>query len=169
MSRQPDFATSPRRSRVPTWESVALAASLVALALSGAGAWRARDEARAARARLAEVRRDVDAAAARQRTLEALARGPARGLPASEAPPSRIVADLAAAIPAGVRLERLLIDYSKEGMVEMNVVARDAAAWDRLLARLEEAPSLREVQPGPESREGEVRTLVRARWVGSGS
>jgi Tfp pilus assembly protein PilN len=169
VSRQPDFATSPRRSRVPSWESIALAASCLALVLSAAGAWRARDEAGAARARVAEVRRDVDAAAARQRTLEALARGPARGLPAAEAPPSRIVADLASAIPAGVRLERLLIDYSKEGTVEMDVVARDAAAWDRLLAQLEGAPWLREVQPGPESREGEVRTLVRARWVGGGS
>ena len=169
MSHQPDFATSPRRSRVPPWESVALAAALVALAVSVGEAWRARDEARAARARLAEVRRDVDAAAARQRTLEALARGPAQGLAASEAPPSRIVADLASAIPAGVRLERLLIDYSREGTVQMDVVARDAAAWDRLLARLEGAPWLREVQPGPETRVGEVRTLVRARWVGGGS
>jgi hypothetical protein len=169
VSRQPDFATSPRHSRAPSWDSVALTAGLLALALSAAGAWRVRDEARAARARLAEVRRDVDAAAARQRTLEALARGPVRGLPAAEAPPSRIVSDLASAIPAGVRLERLLIDYSREGTVEMGVVARDAAAWDRLLARLEEAPWLREVEPGPESREGEVRTLVRARWVGGGS
>ena len=167
MSRQADFATSPRRSRVPSWESVALAAGLLALGLSAVGAWRARDEARAARSRLAEVRRDVDAAAARQRALEALARGPARGLPASEAPPSRIVADLASAIPAGVRLERLLIDYSREGTVEMAVVARDAATWDRLLARLEGAPWLSEVEPGPESRQGEVRTVVRARWVGS--
>jgi Tfp pilus assembly protein PilN len=169
VTRQPDFATSPRRNRMPSWESLALAAGLAALGLSAAGAWRARQEAAAARARLADVRREVDAAAARQRTLQALARGPARGLPANEAPPSRIVADLASAIPAGVRLEKLLIDYSHEGAVEMDVVARDAAAWDRLLARLEDAPWLREVQPGPESRAGEVRTLVRARWVGGGS
>ncbi len=50
----------------------------------------------------------------------------------------------------------------------MHVVARDAASWDRLLARLEEAPWLREVQPGPEAREAEVRSVVRARWVGGG-
>jgi hypothetical protein len=169
VSHQPDFATSPRRRRVPAGETLAVAAGLLALALSATAAWRARDEARAARARLAEVRRDVEAATARQRALEALARGPARGLPPAEAPPSRIVADLASAIPAGVRLERLQIDYSREGAVEMEVVARDAACWDRLLASLERAPWLREVQPGPESREGEVRTLVRARWVGGGS
>jgi len=169
VTRQPDFATSPRRRRVPAWDSVALAAGLLVLALSAAGAWRAQGEARAARARLADVQRDVSAASARLRALGALARGSVRGLPAAEAPPSRIVSDLASAIPAGVRLERLLIDYSKEGTVEMDVVARDAAAWDRLLARLESSPSLRDVEPGPESREGEVRTLVRARWVGGGS
>jgi len=166
VSRQPDFSTAPRRSRVPAWETVAVGAGLLAVALSATGAWRAREEARAARSRLAEVRRDVEATAARQRALEVLARGPARGLAAAEAPPARIVADLASAIPAGVRLERLLIDYARDGAVEMDVVARDAASWDRLLARLEGAPWLREVQPGPEAREGEVRTLVRARWVG---
>ena len=31
MTRQPDFATSPRRSRMPSWESAALAAGLAAL------------------------------------------------------------------------------------------------------------------------------------------
>jgi hypothetical protein len=168
VSRQPDFATAPRHSRVPAWETVAVGAGLAALALAAGGAWRARDEVLSARARLVEVRRDVDAAAARQRALEARARGPARGLAAAEAPPARIVADLASAIPPGVRLERLLIDYAREGAVEMEVVARDAASWDGLLARLEGASALRDVQPGPEAREGEVRTVVRARWVGGG-
>ena len=168
MSRQPDFSTAPRCSRVPAWESLAVGAGLVAVVLAAGGAWRAREEAQSARSRLTEVRREVEAAAARQRILEARARGPARGLAAAEAPPARIVADLASAIPAGVRLERLLIDYLRDGALEMHVVARDAASWDRLLARLEGAPCLREVQPGPEAREGEVRTVVRARWVGGG-
>jgi hypothetical protein len=168
VSRQPDFSTAPRHSRLPAWETVAVGAGVVALVVSAGGAWRAREEALAAHAHLVDVRRDVEAAAARQRALEARARGPARGIAAAEAPPARIVADLASAIPAGVRLERLLIDYAREGAVEMEVVARDAASWDRLLVRLEGAPSLREVQPGPEQREGEVRTVVRARWVGGG-
>jgi Tfp pilus assembly protein PilN len=114
------------------------------------------------------VRREVEAAAARQQALDARVRGPARGLPAAEAPPARIVADLASAIPGDVRLERLSIDYAHDGAVEMHVVARDAASWDRLIARLEEAPWLREVQPGPEARESEVRSVVRGRWVGGG-
>jgi len=144
------------------------AAGLVALALAAGGAWRAREEARTARSRLAGVRREVEAASARLRALDARARGPARALPVTEAPPARIVADLASAIPGDVRLERLLIDYAHDGALEMHVVARDAASWDRLLARLEGAPWLRDVQPGPEAREAEVRSVIRGRWVGGG-
>jgi Tfp pilus assembly protein PilN len=168
VSRQPDFSTSPRRSRVPSWETLAVGAGLLAVALAAAGAWRAREEALSARSRLAVVRREVEAASVRQRALEARAQGPARGLSAAEAPPARIVADLASAIPEGVRLERLLIDYALDGALEIHVVARDAASWDRLLSRLEGAAWLREVRPGPETREAEVRTVVRARWVGGG-
>ena len=167
MSRQPDFSTAPRRTRAPLWEMLAVGAGLVALVLAAGGAWRAREEARSARSRLAEVRREVESAAARQRAFDARVRGP-RGLPAAEAPPARIVADLASAIPGDVRLERLSIDYARDGAVEMHVVARDAASWDRLIARLEGAPWLREVQPGPEARESEVRSVVRGRWVGGG-
>ena len=76
------------------------------------------------------------------------------------------MADLAAVLPGDVRLERLSIDYARGGALEMHVVARDAAAWDRLLARLERAPEFREVEPGPETRDAEVRSVVRARWVG---
>jgi Tfp pilus assembly protein PilN len=168
VSGQPDFSTAPRRSRVPAWETLAVGAGLVALALAAGGAWRAREEAGLARSRLAAVQREVAAATARQRDLEARARGSARALPAAEAPPARIVADLASAIPRDVRLERLLIDYAHDGALEMHVVAPDAASWDRLLARLEGAPWLREVQPGPEAREAEVRSIVRGRWVGGG-
>ena len=72
------------------------------------------------------MQREVEAASARLRDLEARARGPARALPAAEAPPARIVADLASAIPGDVRLERLFIDYGRDGALEMHVVARDA-------------------------------------------
>jgi Tfp pilus assembly protein PilN len=168
VSRQPDFSTAPRRSRVPAWETLAVVAGVAALALSAGGAWRALEQAREARSRLAAVRREVDVASARLRELEARARGPGRALPAAEAPPARIVADLASAIPGDVRLERLLIDYAHDGALELHVVARDAASWDRLLARLEEARWIRDVQPGPEEREAEVRSVVRGRWAGGG-
>ena len=68
-------------------------------------------------------------------------------------------------LPDDVRLERLAIDYRRGGALELLVVARDAAAWDLLLQRLEAAPRIREVEPGPEARAAEVRSLVRARWA----
>ena len=68
-------------------------------------------------------------------------------------------------LPGDVRLERLAIDYRRGGTLELLVVARDAAAWDRLLQQLEAAPRIREVEPGPEARAAEVRSLVRARWA----
>ena len=64
-----------------------------------------------------------------------------------------------------MRLDHLSIDYRHGGTLEMLVVARDAAAWDLLLERLEKAPRIRDVEPGPEAREAEVRSLVRARWA----
>jgi Tfp pilus assembly protein PilN len=166
VSRQPDFSTTPRPSRAPALENVAVALGLVAVVLAGGAAWRARDEARAARARLDEVRREVEAATARLSSLEASARTGRPGLAAADAEPARIVADVATVLPGDARLERLSIDYVHGGAVELAVVARDAAAWDRLLDRLEQAPQFREVEPGPEARDAEVRSLVRARWVG---
>jgi hypothetical protein len=68
-------------------------------------------------------------------------------------------------LPPDVRLERLSLAYGRELAVEMAVVARDPRAFDRLLERLDAAPRLRDVRPGPENREGEVRTVVRATWV----
>ena len=76
------------------------------------------------------------------------------------------MAAIAAALPPDARLERLAIDYARGTAIEMQVVTRSASAWDRLLERLERSPQLREVAPGPESREGEVRSVVRARWAG---
>jgi Tfp pilus assembly protein PilN len=166
VSRQPDFSTVPRRGRLPALGTLAVGVGLAALALGGGEAWQARQEAGQARARLAEVRREVEAASARLKALEAHARGATPALPAAEAPPARIVADVASVLPGDARLERLSIDYARGGALEMQVVARDAASWDRLLDRMERAPWLRDVQPGPEAREAEVRSLVRARWEG---
>jgi hypothetical protein len=68
-------------------------------------------------------------------------------------------------LPRDTRLEGLTIDY-EHGVLELRVVAREAAAWDLLLDRLEREPRLRDVEPGPEARDAEVRSVVRARWAG---
>lgn len=167
MTRQPDFSTVTREGRAPAWDTLAVILAGLALAVAVGGAWRARVEARTASDRLAGVRREADAAAARLGALEARGRAEARGLlPAAEALPAQVVAGLAAALPGDARLERLSIDYARGGALEMHVVARDAAAWDRLIAQLEGSPDFREVAPGPETRDAEVRSAIRARWAG---
>ncbi|HXK11909.1 MAG TPA: hypothetical protein VMT70_19885 [Vicinamibacteria bacterium] len=166
MSGQPDFGTAPRPSRAPLWDRVALVAGGLALLASGAAAWRARDEAGTARVRLAEVHRDVETASRRLRDLEGRARAGTPLLPAADAPPARIVSTLASLLPGHARLDGLSIDYGRGGVLQLNVVAREAAAWDLFLDRLAREPRFREVEPGPESRDAEVRSPVRAVWVG---
>lgn len=166
MSGQPDFSTAPRRRSAVRWDRVAAAAALALLALAAASAQRARSDARAARARVAEVRRDVAVAAARVRALEGRARGEDGRLAPADAPPVAVVAALASALPDSARFERLTLDYRRGGLLELHVVARDASSWDLLLEGLAAAPRLVEVQPGPEARDAEVRSVVRARWAG---
>jgi hypothetical protein len=165
---QPDFSTRPRPRRLPTRHLVAFVGGLLVLALAVRIAWTARHEAEAARERLAEVEREVVSLGARLRAFgDRGARGEdlARAAAVAEAPPERIVATLARALPDDARVEQLSIVYGNEISLEMRVVARSPAAWDRTLERLEETAALDEVSPGPEKREGEVRTTVRALWA----
>lgn len=170
MTRQPDFSTAVGPGGRRGWERLGVTAGLLALALTAGLAWRAREEARSAHERLATVRREAEGFAARLRALDGLSgasgRRLARAEAAREAEPPRIVAGVAAVLPADARLERLSIEYGPEISLEIQVVTRDAGAWDRLLDRLERAPQFRAVETGPEEREGEVRSVVRARWAG---
>jgi len=166
VTRQPDFSSAPRTSRVPLLQHLALAACALVAIAAALQAYQAREEAQAATRRLAEVSREVDAAKGRVQALEARARVAGAGMLAPEdAPPARIVAEVASLLPDDVRLERIAIDYRRGGVLELLVVAHDARAWDRLLQQLEVAPRIREVEPGPEARAAEVRSLVRARWA----
>ena len=166
MTRQPDFSSAPRTSRVSLFQSLSFAACALAAIAAAFLAYQARGEAQAATRRLAEVSREVDAARGRVQAFETHARAAWAGMLApEEAPPSRIVAEVASLLPDDVRLERIAIDYRRGGVLELVVVARDARAWDRLLQQLEAAQRIRELEPGPEARAAEVRSLVRARWA----
>lgn len=167
MTLQPDFASARAGAqRLPIWQQLALAGCVLALLAAGLQAYRARGEARSAASRLAEVAAEVAAARARVAALEARTRSAAAGaLAPDEASPARVVLELASLLPDAVRLERLAIDYRRGGELELQVVARDAGAWDRLLQNLEGSAHVREAEPGPEARAAEVRSLVRARFV----
>lgn len=164
MSRQPDFRSGPRGPQPRLWQVGWLGLGALVLALAGYQALAARAEAGAAEARLAGVTREVAALASRRAALAARARAGSDPLAALDAPPARIVADVASVLPPDARLDRLAIDYGRGGALELLVVARDAASWDLLLERLERSPRIHDVEPGPEARAAEVRSVVRARW-----
>ena len=165
MSRQPDFSTGPRREPLaPRGERLLLAAAVLALAVSGTAAYRARSEARDATARAAEARRQLEEQQARLRAMAPAAGSVAAG--AAEAPPGRVVGAVAAVLPKDARLLQITVDYQHGVVVDMQVDARRADAWDRLLERMERSADFAEVEPGPEDRAAEVRTTLRARWTG---
>jgi len=166
VTRQPDFSSGPRATPGRLLGRFALAAGGVAV-LAAALLWfQARNERQVAERRLAEVGREVALARDHVLALRARARAARAGeLAPEDAPPARIVSEIARMLPDDVRLERLVIDYRGGGTLELQVVARDAGAWDRVLQRLESQPRIREAEPGPEARAAEVRSLVRARWA----
>jgi hypothetical protein len=164
----PDFSTTPRRR--PRARDIALVVAALGLALlSVRAALAAHSERERARARLAEVQADIEASKAWLRTLEVRGGGGegllGQALLTTEAPFPRVLAELAETLPPDVRLERITLAYGRALALEMGVVARDPRAFDRLLERLDSSPRLRDVRPGAESREGEVRTTVRAVWT----
>lgn len=172
MREQPDFSTRPRPRRPPVRDLVAVTLGLVTLGFAVHAASATRREAGAARERLAAVRREIGALEARLRVVEArttqggelLARAAAAG----ESPPERIVAAIARALPDDARIERLSIAYGDTISLDMLLVARNAGAWDRALDQLVRAGPFEKVIPGPERRDGEIRTTVSALWAGEG-
>jgi hypothetical protein len=164
MSRQPDFSTGPRREPLaPRSERLLVAGAALALVLSGAAAYRAHTEARETAARAAEARRQLDEQQARLRAMAPAGNGAAG---AAEAPPGRVIGAVAAVLPGDTRLVQISIDYQSGVVVDMQVDAKRAQAWDRLLEGMERSPDFAEVEPGPEDRAAEVRTTLRARWTG---
>jgi hypothetical protein len=169
VNEQPDFSTTPRPRRPAGKSVIALGVGLLALSVAIHAAWTARQEVNAARDRLAGVRSEIATLEARARAFGARSAGGqplSRATGAFEAPPERIVATLGRALPDDARVERLTIVYGDQISLEMQIVARDPGAWDRTLERLVETPSLEELSPGPERREGEIRTTIRGQWAG---
>jgi Tfp pilus assembly protein PilN len=161
MSGRPDFSSAPRGTR-PRRGSIVLAAGALALALLSAhSAWTARAEA-------ARVQRLVDAA---RREAEAAAALADRGSPGEPlrsrlalteaAPPARVLADIGALLPDDVRLEGLGLGYGPQLEVELRLAAREARAYDRFLERLQESKLVASVEPGDETRDSGVRSMVK--------
>lgn len=169
MSSGPDFSTRPQASPRGRFETPVLAASALLLAASLFAAWQAAAERRAAGSGLSELRHEVGVARARVEALEARQRGRGETLAAqlvwtSEAPPTRLLAELTALLPKAVRLENVSFSYGPTLEIDLQLLARQPPAYDLLLERLAESPLFVDVVPGVETREGEMRASLRMRY-----
>ena len=160
----PDFSTRLATPRLGASDLALLATGVLAAALCARAVVSGRAEVGAARARLADVRRDVDDTRRRTLVLEKRMGDGVTGQAwlTAEAPPSRVLAELGEVLPPDVRLDGLSLTYGRRLEVEMRVVARSPRAYDRLLERLQASPRLKDLVLGAENREGEVQTTVHA-------
>jgi hypothetical protein len=169
MSR--DFSTRPAPPARSPLDQALVAVGLIALAWSAScahGSWR---DAREKRARVDEARREL--ASARERVSlaapSALETAFSRqALLSLEATPAVVLTALAGVLPPDVRLDGLALDYGGSLELRLQVVARDAAAYDLFLSRLEASPQFGSVSPGEENRDGEVRAEVKASYGSAG-
>ena len=60
--------------------------------------------------------------------------------------------------------EAFLLQDLGQGL-ELQVTAREARDYDRFLEQLEASPRFAELAPGPENREGELRSSLGLRYV----
>jgi hypothetical protein len=172
MSPARDFSTRPRRRALARGEAGLLGLGLLAFA---AAAWSAGDawaEHRAASARAAQARADTDALRGRLGALQQ-GGGPDAGLGAQaaltgEAPPERVIAEIAGLLPADVRLESVLMTYGRQLQLELRVAARNPASFDAFLERLQRSPAFADVLPGDEDRTGSMQAVIRARYAPAG-
>lgn len=81
-----------------------------------------------------------------------------------ESSPSRVFDDLSAALPEGVSIVSLKVDYMLEGSARLDftVLARSPAAYDRFLSALSASPLFASLKPGSEIRPGLVRATLSA-------
>ena len=138
------------------------------LTLASLDACMARAARNEAGARAAAARDRVAALRERIRTLEARSTSDdafmSRAIAAEAAPPAGVLAEIAGLLPGGVRLDGFTVRYDRGVTVDLLVVARGARDYDLFLDRLSASSRFEAVQPGPESREGEIHASVRAAY-----
>ena len=168
MSRR-DFSTRPQRTRSRDAGALLAAGVLavvsVAFLAQRASGTESRERAALAQARaeLAELSRRAAALEARVADADARAAGQLR-LNAA-APPGRVLAELAALMPPGVRLDALSLSYGAELRLRLQLQARETGAYDLFLERAAASPALTDLYPEAEVRDdGAVRGGLSAAW-----
>ncbi len=152
----------PRAGYADRLLAIVGAAAFVAASL---GALRARAHAAEARATLLAVEQDsrrseqrIRAAGTPAGEAERLAHRVALN---AEAPVPQVLSELTSLMPQDLRLRSLLVSYGDEVSLVAEVEAKSASAWDVFLDRLATSRRFARIAPGPEAREGELRSSVR--------
>lgn len=166
----PDLSTHPRPRAASVWEMALLVACAALVVVAARSAWRTVEERDRAEARVAFVRSEGARLRAEAREV-ARHRGRVREdlvaplLLSIDAPPARVAAAIATRLPPSARVGNLVLRYADSLWVDVEIDARDAAAYDRLVEGLLAASEFRDLLPGPEVREGEIRSSLSARFV----
>lgn len=171
--RRRDFSTRPEPAS--RGRALVVVGALV-LALAAQQALLARSARDRAQAQVEDARRGVGELRQRLERLERRGSGGgaeatvvSRALMASAAPPSRVLGDVVALLPPGVRLDALDLAYGPTVELNLQVVARAARDYDEFIERLARSEHFSAVEPGAERRDGELRVGVRVGYrPGSG-
>jgi Tfp pilus assembly protein PilN len=137
---------------------------VVLLGLAAQQAYAARSALERARSQVSEQRQVLSDLKERERRAAGRREGSvttARALAASHSPPSRVLGDLVALLPPGVRLNSIGLTYGEGVEVDLQVVARQSRDYDQFMERLARTGRFEAVRPGAERREGELRVDIR--------
>jgi len=170
-----DFSTQPRGRAGSLRDVLLVAAAGLAGLFAVREAWSARREVADARSVLSAVREETRSAEARIRAASPRQSGTAgalllsRVLLTADAPPPRVLADLAVLLPADVRLLDFSLAYGERLDVDMRVEAKEAAAYDAFLERVQASPLFADLVPGAENRDGAVTATLHATYRPGGT
>jgi Tfp pilus assembly protein PilN len=170
VNASPDFSSKPRRRRPEPFDLGLLGVGLLTLLVAGYATGTSWAEFKRARQHVTDIRRDTQAAQEQLKSLEARAAPTAalatQALLSADAPPPRVLSELAALMPPDVKLESVALTYADGIGIQMQVSAKGGASYDAFLQRLEGSPLFDEVVPGEETRDGGVAASVQARYRG---
>jgi len=169
--RPRDFSSRPRRRPPNGIDLGLLGIGLLTVLVAGYATGTSWADFKRARQHVAEVRRETEAAQARLRALEARSAPTAalgmQALLSEEAPPPRVLAELASLMPPDVRIESMGMAYGESIALDLQVSAKAGGAYEAFLQRLEGSPLFTDVTPGDETRDGGISATVRVRYRGS--
>jgi Tfp pilus assembly protein PilN len=165
-----DFSSRPRRRPPQPVDLGLIGVGLLTLIFAGYATGTSWADFKRARQHVADVQRDTQAAQARLKTMEARSAPTAalatQALLSADAPPPRLLSDLAALMPADVKLDSLALTYGDGIGMTMQVSAKSAGAYEAFLQRLEGSPLFDDVVPGEEARDGGVTASIQMRYRG---